>query len=842
MCSRISWPLQEHGAWPRSLTLLLVVIVLYGSTAGQSLVFPMLESRVPTDFKGPTSVITYDACRALCWATGSGGLWKSSDYGLHWDQVPIPGVTSPWSIGSVWMNDCMVMCQWSTPSLGNRHHVAVLQDSGWTVLSMPTGPMYAITPMAIGAGRFLIRMDYRRVLHYSNDGGLLWDTMALPAPQDARSSETLQRVSPSRIALIGIGPGAIEYGAGLSRPMERGLPEGARVYRYASPDVLYASGETPAGSSWIASSNDSGSSWMKWDSLVIAQADSVRHGSSKGLLVRWMEMVGDSTLVCVVHDGTVLQCTVGTNTWTSPGRVPGLASERDELIVASPYEHTVVFKTAAGFFWLTADGLVGGTLAANVPSVIGLVVAGDTLASVGPWGSYRSVDRGKTWVLSLFVDAMQGPDAITSGLRVGTPERLAFIGDSLFVALTAHGVVAHVSESGTMFSYRTRADDPFDCDNGWSTSFGPNLSTFDGRRSYIRNSPPAWYPSSRPLLQTPIDDAGVTWFGRLGDSTIVAVGDTMQMSGDEGATWRVGGNGLPKHNGRSVAISALLRTRAGSWVAGARGWTFVAGDSTVLMPGGLYRSIDEGRSWSPTEVRVEDASFIWDIEETTTGALIATAAYVSSTEDVSTLVVSDAYVMRSTDDGRSWTNALVLPGRQRRALSLGYQVDCDDRGFVAVIDEATVWVSKDEGVTWRRLDVPSTVSSCLLDVALAPTNDVWVAANDALHRVPMGATGADESSDPLRYTSIWVYPTPVHDRSANVRINNLDLHRPTLCRISVVDLQGVVVQDLTASIVVDPSQQRQEFSIPTADLSNGLYFVVLDAGSYRTVSRMLISR
>jgi hypothetical protein len=825
-----------------ALAALLTLTLQVQSVEHGVIRLPLLESKEATSFNGPRTLIVYDTCRNVHWAIASGGLWVSSNDGAQWDPVTVPDGSTLLSNASIWMNGCQVVCQWSSPTFGNQHVVAVIEGATWRVLQSPFGAVYATKPMAVTAGRYMMRMDYRRLLHYSSDDGQTWDTMTVPAPATSDGFQWMQQVAMDRVALLIDSAFALVHGPGGDRPTLLHVPVGTRLFRYITPSVLLASGLSGTSTSWMAVSSDSGATWETLEEIRIRNGDSLRYGKDHGLNARWMEPVPNGAIVCVVADGTVLQYTVADNSWTSPGRIPGLRTSEDQLLVTTDSDGDLTFMSRRALFRRSSNDTLLHQVASRIPPLSGFSVHRSVIVTVGPWGAFRSIDEGASWTLCGVPDSVFSPENPGSRvLQSGLVERLAILHDTVYVAATSHLMVGTLSDSATKLEYYLAGADPYNCSNGRQTAMGRALSAFDGRRAYRRGGPSV-YPSAYPILITPINDGGGLWFGMLRDSTLVAVGDTMQMSTDNGATWVTGGMGRPGMGRRRSSVSKILQISSDTWLSAFRGWRVELSDTTIRMPGGIYRSTDRGATWSPCTIEPSDASYVWDIEELPSGDLLATAADVSSTEDESSLIVGDAVLLRSVDGGNTWSVALPLPGRQRLALPLGYQIDVDEAGHVAVLDESSVWLSRDSARSWQQFDVPDVFNRCLLDVAISSKGVLWVATNDGLRRIPFDVTDVAVSNDLLRYTSVWAYPTPVQDASVTIRVNNLDLQGNVISRLRVLDVNGIEIQNLSGSVILDHRSQRQEFTISTAALANGLYFVVLDAGTYRTVARVLVAR
>lgn len=187
------------------------------------------------------------------------------------------------------------------------------------------------------------------------------------------------------------------------------------------------------------------------------------------------------------------------------------------------------------------------------------------------------------------------------------------------------------------------------------------------------------------------------------------------LIGTDAGVYRI--DGLPFDAGEPEHVLECGRVRHVQWSEHARAQgVFVAADS------GLYRSTDEGHTWSALDIPGDSA--VWSVLATADGALYAGT--------------NDPYLYRSLDDGETWTE---LPGF-RELPSRGYWESPVDahrarlrtldsppgrpEQLVAGIEVGGVHVSTDRGVTWRdcRTDSPDDIHQVVAlsgDVSLAAT-------------------------------------------------------------------------------------------------------------------------
>jgi hypothetical protein len=740
------------------------------------------------------------------------------------------------------MNGCQVVYQWMNRPQGDVNHLVVLTDSTWRGIPAPMGLFSGGFSNVSGVlGTCIMRMDYREKLYYSSDAGTTWDSLPAPKPLVAPAA-SFHIVRRDRMALLSEDGIAVEFGGDMLRPTERTLPTGTRTYRMVGPSLIVANAVQGFTKSVFMTSADSGRTWLQLDSIKAGPGGTILRGDNLGLLAFWMEEDHRKRILCVLQNGMIVRYKPDDNSWDYLGRVSTGSLQAGNFDVVRDHSNTLWFRVFGNLYTLPADGQRIELVSTSIPSLAGFAVLGNTITSVGEYGAYFSDDDGKTWYLSAFHDSiytsMGRGDA---GLPQAPVERFVDRNDTLYLSSAGHG--SAFVRSGTKIQYLRASGRTIElrCSNGADVRRGRPISTFTPENDYVSDGD---FVSIRPRyrgLSTPLENYSYWWFGPVGDSSVVAAGDTMLVSNDDGTTWRIAGAGLPKAgNGKATAASDVLQTPSGTWLLGLRGWSTETDDTTLIQPGGLYLSSDEGRTWAASSMDNPDAAYIWDIHQTERGMFLATAAKVTSRTLEPSFEVGDTWILSSSDDGKSWTTTQNIASRQRPAIGFGYRIASDDHDRIAVLSEQSVWLSTDNARTWTEYPVSADPTLCLVDLAFHGRDSIVVGTTSGLVWIPIPATSIE--TDPIHYTSVWAYPTPVTGHNATIRFNNVDLQGRTLSRVSLVDVNGATIRDLTGSLLLDAQQQRQEFVIATSDIPNGLYFIVLDAGTYRTVSKLLIAR
>lgn len=153
---------------------------------------------------------------------------------------------------------------------------------------------------------------------------------------------------------------------------------------------------------------------------------------------------------------------------------------------------------------------------------------------------------------------------------------------------------------------------------------------------------------------------------------VASAWDNVYRSADNGTTWQIVNQGLPRLSGSTTQVSISPRDIS------------VLGSTVFLADGyGLYRSLDNGTSWAEVGPPSESAPNSQD--------------YYSVLVDASGILAFTSYgtVWRSTDNGTTWQITFKLP-----TTAEGRFVQGNGVVFLAT-RSGGIYYSHDNGVTWR---------------------------------------------------------------------------------------------------------------------------------------------
>jgi photosystem II stability/assembly factor-like uncharacterized protein len=293
-------------------------------------------------------------------------------------------------------------------------------------------------------------------------------------------------------------------------------------------------------------------------------------------------------------------------------------------------------------------------------------------------GLFRSADSGNTW------QALRAPQ--------GLPQTYIAFGvftDPYFPSRVFVSTTNPRSEKRRFFK-------SLDAGLTWQPADGGDLRKAYPIRAFatVPGLPKTLYATDGGLVYRSLD-AGLTWktrtfppgIGFILSLTILPTqpgnlyaggSQGLYRSRNGGATWEKLTQGLPEIG----AVNALVLTQ------GNNGPSLLAGVSTFLRRGGVFRSSDAGNAWSLSSQ----------------GILATTVTSVQAGEQGMLWIVANGVLFRSADRGQTWSR--IRPGPPVTGPYFSYVaqvlVDPTDRSNVfAVMSNSEVRRSDDAGATWE---------------------------------------------------------------------------------------------------------------------------------------------
>lgn len=351
-------------------------------------------------------------------------------------------------------------------------------------------------------------------------------------------------------------------------------------------------------------------------------------------------------------------------------------------------------STDGGASFSVANGNLPGT---NVLSVSvfksTLYAALDVPDNPAASGLYRSRDGAATWSL---VRASSRAATVTG--TVASP--------SAVYATTSSGLLRSKDEGASWESF---SGGLVDCDTRALLVTEPAIlqGTYGARSGVFRSvdGGTVWNPVNEELdgrFVTCLAGSGTTVLA--GTESVSSASAGIFRSTDGGMTWGPANGGLPVSGPDPVSVNALAADGS-TWIAVGAG-----GPNRSFL---AYRSTDNASTWTP----------VWSSLPGTSGAALFSAAFVRQGSSQILLAGGNGGVFRSTDAGSSWSALIPIassPNQIVSALSVH-----ENSLFAAVTSPygepgvAGVWISNDQGLTWKSYGATFTGLSTRAVTSLA---------------------------------------------------------------------------------------------------------------------------
>ncbi len=295
-------------------------------------------------------------------------------------------------------------------------------------------------------------------------------------------------------------------------------------------------------------------------------------------------------------------------------------------------------------------------------------------------------------------------------------------------------------------------------------------------------------------------DSGATWkeVKQSGFSTRRCVADNLgylysgqddpiQLSTDKGVTWKASQNGT---SGNFFDIAAFAFAPDGAIYAGNQGIT-----------GGLvYRSSNHGTSWQ--------------------------LVHNESMEDVGAITIHDSTIwiaysdrlLYSNDNGKNWSTALTTPEAPITTILFTE----DNEGYDGRVSQG-LFYSGDSGISWSNNEV-GIHGSNISKILVSPKSNVLVGTDSGLFILNSQSTVNGGSQVQEKMT---LFPNPAQNE-VKVAFDSAN----AITGMELFDEFGRKIMMLQNKI------NNQDFSINTASLKRGTYFVVVNSAHGKLKSKL----
>lgn len=283
-----------------------------------------------------------------------------------------------------------------------------------------------------------------------------------------------------------------------------------------------------------------------------------------------------------------------------------------------------------------------------------------------------------------------------------------------------------------------------------------------------------------------------------GDSGVVrfhhATLDTFQIPVPE--LGRASAMGLP---------SSAIRAEDGSLVCSFLGINDLPIDSVESIPlrwGGIMRSEDNGSTWSPVSLPNDRSNHILGIKRLRSGSLVSVAENVinrrwidstwSPPQPRFTYGLSDVTIIRSTDNGRSWTQVHRAFYNGAYRVCTGNMVEWTHDGSVDIATPGGVFHSTDEGATWTN-EGPIQIIDHPISVSKGADGSLLISTTTGVYRREKTSSIHD---DETAKTSLRVVPS-IAQSSISIELSGELQSHDAIQKIVITDVSGRIVDDAT---------------------------------------------
>jgi uncharacterized protein (TIGR03437 family) len=464
---------------------------------------------------------------------------------------------------------------------------------------------------------------------------------------------------------------------GVWNSVTRGLPANARVTALAALGAALFVGTQYDG---VYRSTDNGENWTR---LRTGLPQSTFFG------VSGFAAIGSNLFLCSQGSGVYLTSDEGAN-WSAVNNglltslyVNALAANGDRLLAA----------TEQGIYHSADNGATWTRFANGAPAfyVATLGVVGPNIIAQATIGLYRSADSGATWVRTF------------NGLPQGSEIASFFSsGGAIYAGLYEGGV--YRSEDGGANWAAVGANLPADSVRSLGADKTGLLAASSTGVSYLQTGAADWQALPTGIIQSRIQS-----FAADGARVVVGTASGLFLSNNNGLSWRLAGPSLPRLSIPAVAVSGNQ--------------LFASAGDEFITRRGVYRSADNGATWTKTSTGLPREEFIRAL------GVAGGTLYAG---------VDRRGVFLSTDNGENW-----------KAANTGFPTSTLIRSFAVIgskvyaSTESGLYVTANSGDTWTgiRGGLPS---GAVLSVAASGANLVAVTLSDGLYRsTDNGATWSE---------------------------------------------------------------------------------------------------
>ena len=299
-------------------------------------------------------------------------------------------------------------------------------------------------------------------------------------------------------------------------------------------------------------------------------------------------------------------------------------------------------------------------------------------------------------------------------------------------------------------------------------------------------------------------------------------------------------------------------------------------------PSGLVfdRSLDTGATWLDHDIAIDPMPGGWDYNvagisrcnglpitkcDVSGGAHNGTI-YVNWTDQRNGLNNVDVFLSKSTDGGNTWSNPVRVNDDTTQHVQFFTWMDIDQStGYLYFVfydrrnhtDELTdvyLAISKDGGNSFENYlisESPFMPSQNIffgdytnISVQNGIVRPIWTRLHYGQLSVwtaiinPNTPLGIEKATTAKPQTQASVYPNP----TSNENFFSFKLHQKAVVRLTVIDAQGKLIQEIIPKQIYDAGMYIEAFNAQSHQLSAGHYYFVLMHDNIRTVKEFIVKR